>query len=289
MCCAPRECELASTTSSYNPYVISEFSVHKLSVRPESSENPSLTQVMSKNTNYDYLLLNVIANALLNRQPGTLPSDTEVPGKREAKEQVKAITLRSRKVANPEKSQVSENKVMVEEEVLKDVEVEPRKKVVINTPPKGNTGEKQMPSYAKFMKGILSRKVKLDDLETVALTEECSAVLQQKLPTKRKDPGNFTIPCTIGNLSFNKCLCDLRASINLMPLSIFKKLGLPDPKPTYMSLQLADHSITYTRDIIEDVLVKVGKLIFHVDFVILDFEEYKKIPILLGRPFLATG
>ncbi|KAL8098288.1 hypothetical protein AgCh_031160 [Apium graveolens] len=75
----------------------------------------------------------------------------------------------------------------------------------------------QMPSYAKFMKGILSRKVKLDDLKTIALTEECSVMLQQKLPLKLKDPGCFIIPCTIGNLSFDKCLCDLRASINLIP------------------------------------------------------------------------
>ena len=105
----------------------------------------------------------------------------------------------------------------------------------------------QMPSYAKFMKGILSRKLKLEELETVALTEECSAVLQQKLPPKLKDPGSFTIPCTIGNLSFDKCLCDLGASINLMPLSVFMQLGFPEPKPTNMSLQLADCSITYPR------------------------------------------
>ncbi|XP_063949931.1 uncharacterized protein LOC135152767 [Daucus carota subsp. sativus] len=146
-----------------------------------------------------------------------------------------------------------------------------------------------MPSYAKFMKGILSRKLKLEELETVALTKECSAVLQQKLPPKLKDPGSFTIPCSIGELSFTKCLCDLGASINLMPLSVFKKLGLPEPKPTNMSLQLADRSITYPRGIVEDVLVKVEKLIFPADFVILDFEEDIKIPIILGSPFLATG
>ena len=74
-----------------------------------------------------------------------------------------------------------------------------------------------------------------------------------------------------------------------MPLSVFKKLGLPEPKPTNMSLQLADRSITYPRGIVEDVLVKVDKLIFPADFVILDFEEDKQIPIILGRPFLATG
>ncbi|XP_017249843.1 uncharacterized protein LOC108220551 [Daucus carota subsp. sativus] len=147
----------------------------------------------------------------------------------------------------------------------------------------------QMPSYARFTKGILSKKLKLEELETVALTEECSAVLQQKLPPKLKDPGSFTIPCTIGELSFDKCLCDLGANINLMPLSIFMQLGLPELKPTSMSLQLADRSITYPRGIIEDVLVKVDKLIFPADFVILDFEEDKKIPIILGRPFLATA
>ncbi|XP_063947597.1 uncharacterized protein LOC135152057 [Daucus carota subsp. sativus] len=146
-----------------------------------------------------------------------------------------------------------------------------------------------MPSYAKFMKGILSRKLKLEEVETVALTEECSAVLQQKLPTKLKDPGSFTIPCTIGQLSFDKCLCDLGASINLMPLSVFMQLGLPELKPTIMSWQLAGRSITYPRGIVEDVLVKVDKLTFLAHFVILDFEEDKKILIILGRPFLTTG
>ncbi|XP_074336854.1 uncharacterized protein LOC141674026 [Apium graveolens] len=129
-----------------------------------------------------------------------------------------------------------------------------------------------MPSYAKFMKG-LSRKLKLEELETVTLTEECGVILQQKLPPKLKDPGSLTIPCTIGNFSFDKCLCDLGSSINLMPLSILKKLGLPDPKPVNMSLQLVDRSITYPRGVVEDVLVKVDKLIFPADFVILDFEE----------------
>ncbi|MGI4673517.1 retropepsin-like aspartic protease [Klebsiella pneumoniae] len=93
----------------------------------------------------------------------------------------------------------------------------------------------------------------------------------------------------MGNISFSKCLCDLGASINLMPLSVFMQLGLPEPKPTTMTLQLADRTITYPRGIVEDVLVKVDKLIFPADFVILDFEEDKKIPIILGRPFLATG
>ncbi|XP_074346518.1 uncharacterized protein LOC141685309 [Apium graveolens] len=119
--------------------------------------------------------------------------------------------------------------------------------------------------------------------------EECSVVLQQKLPPKVKDPGSFTIPCIMGNLFFDKFLCDLGASINLVPLSVFKKVGLPEPKPVIISLQLADRSITYHRGVVEDVLVKVYKLIFPTDLVIPDFEEDKKIPIILGRTFLPTG
>lgn len=147
----------------------------------------------------------------------------------------------------------------------------------------------QMPSYAKFMKDILSNKRKLEDHETVMLTEECSAILQNKLPPKSKDPGSFTISCAIGDLSFGKALCDLGASINLMPLSIFQKLGIGEPKATTVSLQLADRSIKYPRGVVEDVLVKVDKFIFPADFIILDMEEDNDIPILLGRPFLATG
>ena len=147
----------------------------------------------------------------------------------------------------------------------------------------------QMPSYVKFMKDILSQKRRLADFETVNLTEECSAILQRKLPQKLKDPGSFTIPCTIGNAIFERALCDLGASINLMPLSIFKRLGLGEARPTTVTLQLADRSLKHPRGIIEDVLVKVDKFIFPADFIVLDMEEDKEIPIILGRPFLAIG
>ena len=129
----------------------------------------------------------------------------------------------------------------------------------------------------------------MGDYETVALTEECSAILQNKLPPKLKDLGSFTIPCTIGDQFIGKALCDLGASINLMPLSIYKKLGLNEAKPTSVTLQLADRSLTYPKGIVEDVLVKVDKFIFSADFIVLDFEEDREIPIILGRPFLATG
>ena len=92
----------------------------------------------------------------------------------------------------------------------------------------------------------------------------------------------------IGNSHFEKALCDLGTSINLIPLSVFKTLDLGEAKPTTVSLQLPDRSIKYPRGIIEDVLVKVDKFIFPIDFIVLDIEEDQDISIILGRPFLAT-
>ena len=138
-----------------------------------------------------------------------------------------------------------------------------------------------MPRYAKFLKEILTNKKKLKEHERINLNEECSAILQNKLPQKLKDPGSFTIPCIIGDCSFDKVLCDLGASINLMPFSIFRKLGLGEPKPTTITLQLADRSIKYPRGIVEDVLVKVNKFIFPVDFIVLDMEEDYDVPLIL--------
>ena len=95
---------------------------------------------------------------------------------------------------------------------------------------------KQMPGYVKFMKDVLSKKRKLGDYETVTLLEECNAILQKKLPPKLKDSGSFTIPCAIRNTVFERALCDLGASINLMPWSIFKKLKLGEVRPTTVTL-----------------------------------------------------
>ncbi|KAL5568115.1 hypothetical protein UlMin_024690 [Ulmus minor] len=147
----------------------------------------------------------------------------------------------------------------------------------------------QMPNYVKFMKDMLMKKKRFGEFETVALTRECSAALQSKLPPKLQDPGSFTIPCSIGGQYCGKALCDLGASINLMPMSIFKTLGIGEARPTTVSLQLADRSIAQPEGKIEDVLVKVDKFIFPVDFIILDFEADMEVPIILGRPFLATG
>ena len=141
------------------------------------------------------------------------------------------------------------------------------------------------------MKDILSKKRRLSDFEIVNLTEECSVNLKRKLPQKLKDPDNFTIPCTIGNSIFERALCDLGASINLMPLSIFRRLGLGEVRRTTVTLQLTNRSLKHPRGggggggggggVREDVLVKVDKFIFPAYFIMLDMEEDKEIPILL--------
>ncbi|XP_061374506.1 uncharacterized protein LOC133316743 [Gastrolobium bilobum] len=110
-----------------------------------------------------------------------------------------------------------------------------------------------------------------------------------RLPPKLQDPGSFTIPCIIGNTYQGKALCDLGASINLMPLSVFKQLSTGPAKPTTMTLQMADRSIIKPEGKIEDLLVKVDKFILPADFIILDYEADVDVPIILGRPFLATG
>ncbi|XP_062119186.1 uncharacterized protein LOC133832928 [Humulus lupulus] len=129
----------------------------------------------------------------------------------------------------------------------------------------------------------------MEDYETVVLIEECSAILQRKLPQKLRDPGSFTIPCTIGNFESMKALCDLGASINLMSLSVFRRLKLGEARLTTVTLQLAGRSIAHPRGIIEDILVKVDKFIFPADFIVLDMEEDANVPIILGSSFLATG
>ena len=104
-----------------------------------------------------------------------------------------------------------------------------------------------------------------------------------------KDPGSFTIPYSIGKYEFKKALCDSGASINLMPLSVVQRLSLGELTPTTIMLQMVDISMAQPEGVLKDVLVKVGKFIFPVDFVVMKMEEDNHVPLLLGRPFLATG
>jgi len=151
----------------------------------------------------------------------------------------------------------------------------------------------QVPSYAKFLKDLITVKRKTNVPKKVCLTEQVSSILQCKLPIKYKDPECPTISCTIGVSHIEKTLLDFGASVNLLPYSVYLELGLVELKPTSMTLQLADRSVKIPRGIVEDVLIKVDKFYFPVDFIVLDTEPVHnvgvQIPVILGRPFLATA
>ncbi|CAL1380994.1 unnamed protein product [Linum trigynum] len=271
--------------------------------------------------------LGSVAQAVAQRAPGTLPGQT-IPHPQNPNEHYNAIITRSGKMTVDPPARAQEREApasappAAEEEVEKEVEVpapkpQPVVKEYIPKLPFPTRLHKdrleaefenfmamlrklnvqvpflealsQMPKYAKFLKDLLSKKQKLSKLATVELSEECSAILQNKLPQKQKDPGSFTIPCSIENLHVERSLADLGASINVMPYKLFKKLGLGEPRATRMSLQLADRSVVHPRGIVEDLLVKVGKFNYLVDFVILDINEDVNVQLILGRPFLATA
>ncbi|GKB79822.1 reverse transcriptase domain-containing protein [Tanacetum coccineum] len=146
-----------------------------------------------------------------------------------------------------------------------------------------------MPRFAPTIKSLLMNKEKLLELAKIPLNENCSAMLLKKLPEKLGDPGKFLIPCNFPGMDVCHALADLGASINLMPLSFWKKLSLPELTPTRMTLELADRSITHPKGLAEDVYVKVGKFHFPTDFVVVDFEADPRVPLILGRSFLRTG
>ncbi|GKA73077.1 reverse transcriptase domain-containing protein [Tanacetum coccineum] len=143
-----------------------------------------------------------------------------------------------------------------------------------------------MPKFASMFKSLLNNKEKLFELAKTPVNENCSAVILKKLPEKLGDPGKFLIPCDFPELVECLALADLGASINLMPLSIWEKLSLPELTPTQMILELADRSTTRPARIVEDVFVKVGKFHFLADFVVVDYIIDPRVPLILGRPFL---
>ncbi|KAL4302375.1 hypothetical protein GQ457_10G014550 [Hibiscus cannabinus] len=130
----------------------------------------------------------------------------------------------------------------------------------------------QMPNYAKFLKDMVTRKRRIEEFETAAATETCLALMHNKVPAKKTDPGSIAIECFIGHNYPIKALCDPGANIYLMPKYVFRKLGIGEEKPTT----------------IEDILVQVDKFIFPADFLILDCEADEHASIILGRPFLST-
>ncbi|KAG8485620.1 hypothetical protein CXB51_018935 [Gossypium anomalum] len=201
-----------------------------------------------------------LSKLIFERPQGSLPSNIE----QNPREQLNAIS-----------TQDNEGFVELEPELMQETVV--------------SKGKSKMPNAMKFLREFLTNKRKLDEASHVELNAVCSVILQNKLPNKLKDPWNFTIPCLIGSLDVNNALVDLGASINVMPCKMFKQLGLGKPKQTRKSIQLADKTIRFPRGIIEDVLVKINKFIFPVDFVVLDIEEETNTPLILGMPFLATA
>ncbi|XP_062114365.1 uncharacterized protein LOC133825443 [Humulus lupulus] len=175
-----------------------------------------------------------LANTMKNQISRSFPSNTNKNTK-----ECNAITLRSGKELGPP---TDEKKKVVEERAIGDA-------------------LDQMQNYAKFMKEVMSKNRKLEDYETIKLTEECSAIIKRQLLENLKDPGSFTIPCVIGELHIEKAFYDLGAKVKIDIL-------------TFLT---------------EDVILKIDKFFFPVDFVVLDMDEEQEIPIILGRPFLATG
>nr|GEX60460.1 hypothetical protein [Tanacetum cinerariifolium] len=145
-----------------------------------------------------------------------------------------------------------------------------------------------MPKYHKMLKALFSNKEKLQELANTPLNENYSAVILKKLPEKLRDPRKFLIPCGFSELKC-KALADLEASINLMLLSVWKMLGLPDLILTRMTLELANRAICTPDGIARDVFVAVGKFTFPADFVVVDYESDPRVPFILGRPFLRTA
>ncbi|GJW60897.1 reverse transcriptase domain-containing protein [Tanacetum coccineum] len=146
-----------------------------------------------------------------------------------------------------------------------------------------------MPKFTSTIKSLLTNKDKLFELAKIPLNENCLAMLLKKLPKKLGDPSKFLIPCDFPGIDVCHALADLGASINLMPLSIWKKLSLPELTPTRMNLELADRSITRPKGVAEDVFVKVGKFHFPTGFVVVNFDADPRVPLILGRSFLRTG
>ena len=152
---------------------------------------------------------------------------------------------------------------------------------------------KQAPAYAKFLKDLCTIKKGLGIEKKAFLTEQVIAIIQSMNPVKYKDPRSPTISFNIGGTSIDKALLDLGANVNLLPYSVYKQLGMGELKPTNITLSLADRSVKIPKGIVEDVLVKVDKFYYLVDFVVLDIEPIASgpnhVPIILGRPFLATA
>nr|GEW11939.1 reverse transcriptase domain-containing protein [Tanacetum cinerariifolium] len=242
--------------------------------------NEMKTSIQTSLSNQTNEIKNMMAsllqiNSASTSRSGSLPGNTVANPKGE----LKAITTRSGLVTDgptvptPPKSITPE-----EDECVEETYTDPDlTKYPIKAPPP-----------PKMLKALLSNKEKLQELANIPLNENCSAVILKNLPQKLGDPGKFLIPCGFSELKC-KALANQRASINLMPLSVWKKLGLPDLIPTRMTLELANRAICTPDGIARDVSVLVGKFTFPANFVVVDYKSDPRVPLILGRQFLRTA
>ncbi|XP_057444282.1 uncharacterized protein LOC130736467 [Lotus japonicus] len=285
----------------------------------ESSLEDMLKQMTAQNIQFQQA---TSINQLQSQNSDKLPSQTVVNPRN-----VSAITLRSGKQIDadhgpePEPEPEKETKTTAtrtfqvqppsiplpfppkampskkKEEVDKGI-LEIFKKVEVNIPLLDAL--KQIPRYAKFLKELCTQKRKLKGNERVRMGRNVSAIIGKAgkpapvsdVPEKCEDPGTFSVPCVIGDTKFENAMLDLGASINVMPMSIFKSLSLGPLKPTGVVIQLANRSTTHPAGWVEDVLVRVGELVFPADFYVLEMEKGSSrntVPIILGRPFLKTA
>ncbi|CAN6566272.1 unnamed protein product [Malus baccata var. baccata] len=276
--------QVSSMPNAQEACIICSETTHDITQCPNKDSYPELVQEhvnMNLTASVGNLETQVgqFATMFNEREKGKFPSQSEQNPR--GMEHCKVIrTLRSGK--SYDNREVVHHEAEVEEEELAE-----------SAPLAANLGQRlflqQIPSYAKFLKELCSKKKMFLEYEKVILTEQCNAVLLHKLPPKKKDPASFTISCTIGSLEFHKVLIDLGASVNFMPYSVFQKLGEGELKPTSVSLQLADRFVTYPLGILEDVIIKVDKFYLPADFIVLDMEEDKEVPLILGRLFMAIA
>nr|GEV74117.1 hypothetical protein [Tanacetum cinerariifolium] len=223
---------------------------------------------------------------LLERPHGVLPSNT-IPNHQEDLKVIttlSGITLAGPSVSCPPSS--SSKEVERDPKTITDQFLSNVKRLHFNI----SLAEAlaHIPKYAKMVKDLLTNKEKLLELVNTPLNENFSVVLLKKLLEKLRDT-IFLIPCVFQELESCMALADLGASINLMPLFVWKKLILLELTPTRMTIELATRTVAYPAGIAEDVLVKVGKFTFHADFVVVDYDFDPRVPLILGRPFLRTA
>ncbi|XP_026459851.1 uncharacterized protein LOC113360565 [Papaver somniferum] len=274
-------------SSSSNPYVTPHKNSLEDTLRTFMQGQIQINKNVMKTLDELKTSIVRIESRLNVREKGTLPSRTQPnsKGQFEVKnsnlEQANVVTtLRSGKVIETP-MKLADNKDILD--VFQQVKINIPLLSVI----------KQVLAYAKFLKDLCTVKRKHNVQKKAFLAEQVSSILQHNTPPKYKDPGCPNISCIIGDFMTKQALLDLGARVNLLPFSVYEQLGLGELKPTSVTLKLADRSVKVPRGVVENVLIQIDKFYYPMDFIVLDTQPVanasKEIPVILGRPFLATA